>query len=288
MPSRAAERRARRASRAPAPTPCVETPLNTTSRWCAGLEMQAAFGRVDAFGGCPLHVFGKVLAATSLYDCYCLLSTSRDLGKHVIALGISMPVAVPMIQASPEELFTRSPVLNRFLSILLEYHLPHACQHSTVLCEISNDSTTFACESCGDLMRYKPKVLALLSPIAFATVSMEDQALRRRVFAFNKEAGTPNIGSGRLDPSARQTFQLVLKDLWRRERTAQLPEEAGTTEFVNSSCSCAVCRRREARSNVDFSDDDGYSRFGPRAGRRKSRKGTKVSFIMETCQHESL
>jgi len=285
MPSRAALRRARRSAKSDGAGD-IAGDIKITSdgdHQKADLtsDHQVAFevGRVDSFGGCSLHVFHKAVTMISWYDRCCLASTSSAMANHITKLGVGIPGDVAPIQADPPAFCT--PALQQFLSILLEFHLPFTCPHSAVLWQNADGDVSLACPACGGMMCYSSRVLPYFMRLASRTSATDQQMLRACCLQLVREVAMPKIKTVRLAIN-EHTHKLVLKPEHQKEE--QLKAVASSATFTRRlTCTCETCQRA--------GDGPSGDECGPRAGRRKGRRGTKprqmAHLWMDNCQNDA-
>lgn len=148
---------------------------------------------IGELGGCPLGILRGTLHMLPLYDRCCFGGASPKMQAAVLRIQVGIPVTLASLKADPDALLT--PLCRCILSVLLEFHLPAACPHRTVLHQSNGGSVLFMCCSCCGALRFQEE--GLLPPLlcaAFSTALEEDQVLRRRCLDFISEKLVFNIG----------------------------------------------------------------------------------------------
>eukprot|EP00746_Dinoflagellata_sp_MGD_P082010 gnl/MRDRNA2_/MRDRNA2_32575_c0_seq1.p2 gnl/MRDRNA2_/MRDRNA2_32575_c0~~gnl/MRDRNA2_/MRDRNA2_32575_c0_seq1.p2 ORF type:complete len:119 (-),score=3.66 gnl/MRDRNA2_/MRDRNA2_32575_c0_seq1:573-929(-) len=88
-------------------------------------------GTLDILQNIPLALVRQALCQIPLYDRCCFGAACRQTRTAVVTVRVGIPVSQASVEGAPDTLMT--PIFFRFLSAMLEFHLPRVCPHSTVL-----------------------------------------------------------------------------------------------------------------------------------------------------------
>jgi len=217
-------------------------------------------------------------------------AASREMKRHVIRMGVGIPLTQRDIDENPDLLLT--PVFKKFLSLLLEFHLPAACPHARIRHQCTRQGTSFVCWQCRGAIKYKRSMLMPLCNVAFCTSIPGEKALRIRCLNFIRDTEQPvvsTLSAGGMTVDLRQghVCEVILKAESPKENRSALPAPDSVLTR-NATCTCEACRR----SMGNYASDDEFFEPGEaRMGRRKSRRGTKPSRLqhmlcMESCEND--
>jgi len=247
-------------------------------------DESCVLGTLDVLSKISLALVQRVLLRVSLYDCCCFGAACRQTRDAVVAVA-GIPVTQRTIEAYPGSLVT--PSFRRFLSVMLEFHLPMACPHHTVLHHYLEGLHTFACRACGGALKFTPKIdWRSVLRAAFST-GLDDRGLRRCCFQCTNGPVKPVVLPVTPDATCGHLSNLILKPDLKSLCDPQVQKSVVGDQLVPSEqiirCACDVCKWNEE----DISGDDMVAGV-PRTGRRKGRRAKGGSRIVRqglVCQH---
>jgi len=251
-------------------------------------------GTLNILGKIPFAFLNGVLRHVSLYERCCFGAVCHEACRAVVAVSVGIPVTYETVEARPDSLVT--PILCRFLTVLLRFHLPHACPHGTVLHHFRDGVHSFACRSCGGALRFGRKAWEPVIPIAFSTGLADETALRQVCLQYIQGPAQPSMLANldMRDMKSGYTCDILLKPGREPSGAEQgkleqdrSPEQPGPEpRGWCPQCTCDLCRRSDGYGNI--SEDETWEPGVARTGRRKSRRGTKPSRLtqsQETCPY---